>query len=391
MRHVLGQLLLGTLVLAGCKSHSAPSTTAQDSGPPAAAAAPAPAPAPAPKPAPTPAPAPVLAAGPALSYLKPSDPERCEWLRHPLPSGEPVAVFSFNGACDRSMVSWSPEGKEGLVFTWPSGEGEVQRAWRVDLATHKGKPLDLKTLPGGTGPAGPDKPSIQELGFDKQGRLVAILADVYVKRTPEKGLQGQRFLTFEGQRYPLPELVDGSPGLAHAYRLEEGSWKRVETKASGFESDFVPGIRVLDTVKTLGLIASAFPTEPELPGQEVSKSVAKKLDAALPLPEQHEEGKWMALSTPGGTVYYRGALGGELLYPSAPLAWEQGGKPVELEDLWAKPDDYLGLRLQEQWLLIANYADPHSAQVWDTKKKERVVAVEEASAPVFWPRPAPSQ
>ena len=82
-----------------------------------------------------------------MSFLRTVDPERCEWVRQPLPSGEAVTVFSFNGACDRSMVSWSPDGKQGLVFTWPSGEGEVPKAWRVDLVAHKGQPLDLKTLP----------------------------------------------------------------------------------------------------------------------------------------------------------------------------------------------------------------------------------------------------
>lgn len=381
--------LLATLALAGCKSNSPQSTTARDSGMPASAAAPAPTPAPAPKPAPAPAPAPVLASGPALSYLKPSDPERCEWLRHPLPTGEPTVVFSFNGACDRSMVSWSPDGKEGLVFTWPSGEGEVQKAWRVDLATHAGKPLDLKTLPGGTGPSKPDKPAILELAFDKQGRPVAILSDVYVERTPEKGPKGQQLLSFEGQSYPLPEGVEGSPGLALAYRLEEGGWKRVETKGSGFESDLAPGIRELDTLKTLGPIASAAPPEQNMLGQEAPKSAAKKLDAAFP--GQDESGQWMALSTPGGTVYFRGVQGGETLYPSAPVAWEQGGKLVGLEDLWAKPGDYLDLRLQDGLLLIANYGDPHSAQVWDTKTKERVLAAEESSAPAFWPKPANSQ
>ncbi len=313
--------LLAALVLAGCKSNNPPSTTAQDSGTPAVAAAPTPAPAP--KPTPAPAPAPVLASGPALSYLKPSDPERCEWLRHPLPSGEPTVVFFFDAACDRSMVSWSPDGKEGLVFTWPSGAGEVPKAWRVDLATHSGKPLDLKALPGGIGAGQQDKPAIEELGFDKQGRPVAILGDVYVKRTPEKGPKGQQFLTFEGQRYPLPEGAEGSPGLAHAYRLEEGGWKRVETKASGFESDLALGIHALDTLKGLMPIESASPVELSMPGKEAPKSVAKKLDAAFP--GQDESGQWMALSTPGGTVYFRGTLGGEKLYPSVPVVWEQGG------------------------------------------------------------------
>jgi hypothetical protein len=331
-------------------------------------------------PAATPAPTPAPASGLALSYLKPSDPERCEWLRQPLPSGEPTPVFSFNAACDRSMVSWSPDGKEGLVFTWPSGEGEVPKAWRVDLAAHTGKPLDLKTLPGGKGAGGQDQPYIEQLAFDKQGHPVAIIADVYVSRKTQKGA-----VTFEGKRYQLPEGVEGMPGLAHAYRLEEGGWKHLETKGSGFESDLAPGTSALDAVKTLMPVSKASTPEQDMPGKEAPEAAVKKLDAAFP--GQDESGQWMELTTPGGPVYYRGTMGGEFLYPSAPIAWEQEGKVAAPDGLWAKPNDVISLRLQDEWLLIANYGTPRSAQVWNTRTKDRVIAAEDANAPAFWPKP----
>jgi hypothetical protein len=381
LRH-WSRALLAALLLAGCKSEKAPATPAQEPSTPAAAAAPAKAPVPAPTPAAAPTPAP--ASGPAVSYLKPSDPERCEWVRHPLPSGEPTPVFSFNAACDRSMVSWSPDGKAGLVFTWPSGQGEGPKAWRVDLAARTGKPLELKSLPGGTGAGDQDKPYIEQIGFDKQGHVVAIVADVYVNRETQKGADGQQVLMFEGKRYPLPEGVEGGPGLAHAYRLEESGWKHLETKASGFESDLAPGTRELDTVKTLLPIAKASTSSERMSGKEAPEAAVKKLAAAFPGHDE-ESGQWMEFPTPGGPVYYWGAQGGEYLYPSAPVAWEQQGKPVALEGLSAKPDDFLGLQLLDGWLLIANYGDPRSAQIWDTRTKERILSAEDASAPRFWP------
>jgi len=377
--------LLAALVLAGCKSEKTPATPAQEPSAPAATAAPAKAPAPAAAPAAAPAPTPAPVSGPMVSYLKPVDPERCEWVRQALPAGEPVAIFAFNAACDRAMVSWSPDGKEGLVFSWPSGQGEEPRAWRVDLAAHTGKPLELKTLPGGVGAGDQDKPYIEQLAFDKQGHVVAIVADVYVSRKTQKGPGGQRVVTFEGKSYPLPEGMEGSPGLAHAYRLEEGAWKRVETKGSGFESDLAPGTGELATVKTLQPVAKASTSSERMVGKEAPEAAVKKLDAAFP--GQEESGQWMELSTPGGTVYYRGTLGGEYLYPSTPVAWEQGGKLVELEGLLAKPNDFLGIQPQDALLLIANYGDPRSVQVWDTKTKERVLSAEGASAPAFWPKP----
>jgi hypothetical protein len=375
--------LLAVLVLAGCKKEE-------------------PAPPPPPEPAPTakapgpskhaatgvgsadtaPPPPPMVAV--SLSYLKSVEPERCEWVRQPLPAGAPTTVFTFDAACDRSMVSWSPDAKEGLVFTWPSQEGEVPRAWRVDLAAHTGKPLDLSALPGGVDTAAPDKPSIEQLGFDKQGHPVAILSDVYTNRTPKK-VKGRSVISFEGKDHPLEKGMDGLPGLAHAYRLEGEGWKRIETKVSTFEAGLAPGTAVLEALKTMPPIAKSSPAE-RMPGQEASEGAVKKLDAAFP--GQDESGQWMEFPTPGGTVYFRGVLGGEFLYPSVPVRWEQDGKLVELEGLKEQQDDFLNLQLQEGFLLIINYGDPRSAQVWDVRTQRLVLSAEGANAPAFWPAPA---
>jgi hypothetical protein len=317
----------------------------------------------------------------AISFLKAVDPEKCEWVHQPLPSGEPTTVFTFNAACDRSMVSFSPDGKEGLVFTWPSGEGEVPRAWRVDLASRAGKPLELKGLPGGTGAGGQDKPFIELLGFDKQGAPVAVIADIFVSRQPKKGPKDSYSITYEGKSYPLPE-VDGSAGLAHAYRLEGETWKRIETKGSRFESDIAPGTRELEAVRAMAPVWKASPPE-RMVGQEAAESAVKLLDAVLP--GQDESGQWMTLNTPGGKLHFRGTLGGEYLYPSAPVRWEQDGKLEELEGLSAKPGDWLGFQVKEEWLLISNHGESRGVQVWDTRTKKRMLSVEGASAPSFWP------
>ncbi|WP_037584476.1 hypothetical protein, partial [Stigmatella aurantiaca] len=272
--------------------------------------------------------------------------------------------------------------REGLVFTWPSGEGEVPRAWRVDFGAHSGKPLDLKGLPGSSGAGAPDKPYIEQIGFDAQGRPLAILADVYVSRKPKKGAGGKTFLSFEGDRYPEAE-GEGLPGLALAYRLEEGGWKRIETKASTFDSDISLGTGGLEAVNALSPIIKASPSR-DAPGEDVPESDVPKLDAAFP--GLDESGEWRALPTPGGRLYYRGTLGGEFLYPSVPMAWEQDGKLVPLEGLLAKDGDFLDLRLQDGVLLIGIHGDTRAAQAWDTRTKERLLSVEGAIAPAFWPK-----
>ncbi len=319
----------------------------------------------------------------ALAYLKPVDPGRCEWVRQPLPTGEATTVFAFNAACDSSMVAWNPSGREGLVFTWPSAEGEVPRAWRVDLGARSGWPLDLKGLPGGSSAGGQDQPYIEQLGFDAQGRPLALIADVYIARPVQEGEKGSPFILFEGKRYELP-AVDGAPGLAHAYRHEAGGWKRIETKGSQFESDIAPGTRELETAREMRPVFKAHPS-PRMSGQEASEDAAKKLDAAFP--GQEESGQWMTLTTPGGALHFRGTLGGEYLYPAPPVRWEQEDKLVELEGLAAEAGDSLDLSMKEDWLLIARYGDARSAQVWDTRTKKLLVTAKEAYASTFWPTP----
>jgi hypothetical protein len=378
--------LVAALCLAGCKREE-PAPSAPAATPSKAAPAPSPAPSPSKHGATavgtdTPAAPPAATELSAISFFKPVDPEKCEWVHQPLPAGEPTVVLSFNAACDRAMVSFSPDAKEGLVFSWPSGEGETPKAWRVDLGARTGKALDIKNLPGGTGAGDQDKPYLEQIGFDKQGAPVAIIADVFVTRKPKKGPKGSYSISYEGKSYPLPE-VDGSPGLAHAYKLEGETWKRIETKGSRFESDIAPGTRELETARAMAPVRKGFPEG--MVGEEASESAVKMLDAAVP--GLDESGQWMGLSTPGGKVYFRGTQGGEFLYPSAPVRWEQNGKLEELDGLSAKPEDRLDFQVKEEWLLITNAGESRGVQVWDTRTKKRMISVEGASAATFWPKP----
>ncbi|WP_164014597.1 hypothetical protein [Pyxidicoccus trucidator] len=364
--------LLAALALAGCQSgQGSPESTPP---PPAAPRPVAARDTPAPRPTPAPA---ADATQAVLGYLKsPGDSEKCQWVRHPLP-GEPATVFSFDAACDRSMVTWSPDGKQGLVFTWPSGEGEVARAWRVDLGAKSGQPLDLKSLPGGTGPAGPDLPYVSRLGFDAQSRPVALITLAYNARAPKKGV-----ITFEGERYTVARGA-GVPGLALAYRLEDGAWKRVEAKPSRFEAASAPGLTALDVEKTLTASWSAsLPGSPQ--GRKVPAEVAKELDATAT--DGAGEGWWMELPASEGTLYYRARDEGRQMVMGQPLLWSQGGKRVALKDV-AESDAYLGFQVQRGLLLVTAYGGYAAAHVWNPAKPERIASVPEVYAPAFWPTP----
>ncbi|WP_375765053.1 hypothetical protein NR798_25390 [Archangium gephyra] len=356
-------LALG-LVLAGCKSN--PPAATPDAGIAAALVQDK-----------APAPTPVPLSGPALSYLKSVDPERCDWVRRPL-SGEPTTLFTFDAACTGTELSWSPDLEQGLVFNLPTGEGARPRLWRVDFAAKTGTPVELKGLPGGTGAQGAHQPVIAKVGFDAQGRPMAL---VYIVPKLEKDPAGEPFITFEGQRYPA-KGIEGTPGLALAYRLEGADWKRFEAKVLSSETDSVD---VLDAARLPG--PNPFAAE-RLPGQKASESAARMLKAELP--PRDKFGQWMALPTPGGMLFYRGERleKDDAPSPAAPVRWEQNGKLVEVEGLTANDGDPLVLRLRGELLVITVLGGAHSAHVYDTRTKKLLASALDVELATLWPEPS---
>ncbi|MFP2957562.1 hypothetical protein ACLEPN_06935 [Myxococcus sp. 1LA] len=351
--------LLAAVALLGCQSRK----EEKPATPPAPAAAPQAAEAPKPTPPPE--------ARTELGYLKPTeDGEHCEWLRQPL-KGSATRVFGFDAYCDRSSVSWSPDGKQGLVFTWPSGEGEVPQAWRVDVVAKSGQPLDLKSLPGGTSAGAPNEPFVSRIAFDAQGRPVALV----VLASEAKG-----DITFQGESFPVPK-GQGVPGLAMAYRFEDGAWKRIEAKATRFQEEgpSEQGLLEAEASLTPTWLAS-LPTQ--LPGSKAPPSLAKELDAQEP--GAAGAGWWMELPGPGGTLYFRARQEGPQLVLGQPLLWARGDQRVSLKDL-TEPDAYLGLQFDRDLLLVTSYGGFAAATVWDPKTQQRVVSIPDVYAPAFWP------
>jgi hypothetical protein len=300
-------------------------------------------------------------------------------MRQPLPSGEPIPLFAFDAACSDAMISWSPQGQEGLVFS-----PRARKAWRVDWAARTGKPLDLKALPEPQGRRAQELIELEQVGYSREGHPVAIVAGPYETEPLEKDEEGREFLSFEGQRYRVPD-EPGLPGMARAYRLEEGSWKLIEIKAGKFETDIAGRTWVLATKKAMMPITShSLPDD--TPGEAASESDAQRLDAAFP--GSPEGGAWGLLATPGGKLYYRTFSEGEgSTYATVPLRWEQQGEWGALDGLLAEEREALGLVLQEGLLLVFHGSSEGFAQVWDTRTKKLLVSLESATAPAFWPGP----
>ncbi len=325
-----------------------------------------------------PARSPAQVQGPSLSYLKSVDKGRCEWVRHPLRGGAPIVLFRFDEDCSRATVTWSPSGKEGLVFM--SGS---RRASRVDLVQGTGEPLDLKGLPQAEGKDAHDLRDLEELGLDGEGRPVAIIGGPYFPK-PANDAEGREVISFEGERYPLP-ADEGMAGLAQAYRFEAGGWKLIERKASTFETDIAAGTGILEAKKAMRPIARAGALAPP-PGEEAPVGDVAKLKSLFP--GRSDGAEWRALATPGGTLYYLSHWEGEgSVYASAPMRWAQQGQWVELKGLMADEGTALGLVLEKDLLLVFENGAPGFAQVWDTRTKQLLLGVEGALAPFFWPEP----
>ena len=355
-------------LLAGCKSN-----------PPAEAARPT-----APVPAEKPRSAPAAEAGPALSLLLPVAPQRCTWARQPLPGTEATPVFTFDAACDESRVSWSPDAKEGLVFSYAVNQADARAGvWRVDLASRTGKPLELKGLPFRTETPASAESSLRRVAFDTQGRLVALVALTY-----PRGEGNPTVITFGGQRYPVQVEGGASPRLALAYRLEGAQWKQFEAKASAESDDMPqdPSLDVLEAAKTLREDSSE-----ALPGQEAPAGARQKLDAAVP--GQDAEGKWMALPTPGGPLYYRAAFepDEETFFVAPTFRWEREGSLVALEGMPEKASGSASLQLQQDRLLILlslAEVEGRMALVYDTRTKTRLATARDLTTATLWPTPA---
>ncbi|WP_224372557.1 hypothetical protein [Hyalangium versicolor] len=336
------------------------------------------------KPPPSRSATPAGGSGPALSHLKSREPEGCDWVRQPIPSGEPQTVFSFDKSCASAVVAWSRDGKQGLVFVSADGPDSSSTAWKVDLVNRTGTLLDLGGLPEEKGPPDKDLPVIEQLTFDPQGRPVALVSYTLVLHPPEPSKDGKRYISLDGENFPV---VDGSgdPGLVMAYRLEGGTWKRVEAKAvnsGGFEA--------LKLTKTLQRTASQSSV-----GQAQGKALAPKdpaqklLSAAFPDKKSDGEGKWLRLTTLGGPLFYRREAAGDGFSDAAPVRWGAGNKLAPVEGVPDAKETAVSFQLQKELLLVDFSANSRpKTLILNAKTKKILMSQEDLIAPAFWPQAA---
>jgi hypothetical protein len=359
----LSSLLAASLVVSACKSKS------QDPSP-----APAPAAStvtPGSKPA---EPPPVT--DDTLSFAQPEG-DKCNWGRLEASRGTGRNIFTFEGGCELAQFAWSPEGSKGAVLQ-SFEDQRTPRAWTVDLVTGQGTALPL-----------PEVGRTTELGFDPEGRPVALVAHYaspHMKAPERVEKDGQSAFVFEGKQYPIDR--EGEIGLAHAYRREGDTWKRVETRVTDYGADSAEETRVLDLAKKLGpntKLASKEGLRPESVSPEEQTALDASAEAELigPRGEDLLEGSnWVRSLLPGGPIYYR-AEPVEVPNASPPMRWNVGGKLVEPEKLTLPTDASLSLESRGNVLLVI--ADK-AVRLYDVKQKKHLLSLDGVFHPSFWPR-----
>jgi hypothetical protein len=370
--------LIAGLLLAGCKSNKdkEPVPPAQASATPAA---------PAPKPAaPAPAPTPAPVSDATLSFLEESRDGKCRWEQQ-TPPGEPRTVFTLSSDCGGVKLAWSPDGKEGLVHVAAQDEDGKPGTWRVELATGKATPLPLPTL--GT---------LGGIGFDAQGRPLALMEDplaeeglpshLKVVKTGE-GEKETKEILFEGKRYPM--ALDGIPGLAHAFRLEGGAWKRIETKDTSYGWDYAADIRALDAYDAMG----PTPEKLEAAGREAFKPVAEdapELAQLNAVQQTSDSGAWKQLETLGGPLYAWESAEGEFATLSMPVRVK--GEKGLLEPEGVELREAISVSTRGEWVLFRGQGseDENVARLWNVKTKKLVTSLLAHKQVTFWPKPSGS-
>lgn len=238
----------------------------------------------------------VVPAGDAvLSVFEPTD-GGCQWRRLDAVSGASATVAEFPVAnCLGARVSWSATGQLAAAWFDPRtvqhagyGGTDVPSSGYVDETS----PADAKdrvwlvTLASGALREVPSFPptDVEALGLDAKGALHVLGTETLSDEAIAAGK-----VSIDGKTLALTPVTEGLPALAHAWRLENGGWKRVETVQTTTGWDYAQGAQALELAHALGPQSSTLLESRPHSDDDLEEALAAKLAAFAP---KGNEGEW---------------------------------------------------------------------------------------------------
>lgn len=318
-----------------------------------------------------------------LSLFEPAK-DGCEWRRVDAASGRSATIASFAGSCVGARVAFSPDAQRALVWFDPrtvqsAGVGgsdvgaagypdEVMdekakaRVFLVVVKTGEVKPVPLPPF------------EFEELGIDATG-VIALSLDTL---TDEVVAAGKTLV--DGTPFELTPVDEGVPALAHAWRLEGSTWKRVETKQTTTGWDYGPGVHELDVWDALGPRSTQLLDTHPMGHDDPDEATVKKLSALKP---KLGEGEWLSWGKAPKRVF-GWAISGEFEHTTGHLAFE-GPPPVMARGIGFTDGDLVAVRLKGAYLLVAaGWAGTHP-RVYLTDSPALVWSSDSARGTTFWP------
>jgi hypothetical protein len=298
-----------------------------------------------------------------LSALEPLG-AQCAWVKVEPRQGKRAVLARMEGRCDGGRVALSKDQARALIlFEQESGAVTLHQ---VDVKA--GRAEKVTPPPLGT---------VRSVGFDDKGRALAL--------TVENVEDGQP-LQVEGKPVKPCEACEGLPALAHAFALGPKGWERVESVATGVESDLAPGEKELSLYTSLRLDSQEqLSPHPDAEAEGDAK-VLKALARLFPKAPVGDDAEWNRLKGTAAPVWVYLSLGGEAMYSTGALAL--GGKkgPESVVPGFTSSDAVAPL-VRGPYLLVVRAYIGSEAVMLDVKKGELLPLSRQLQAVTFWPRP----